>query len=36
MQELNTIENDNVMFGVDKLAGLSGEETIESDGDLDW
>jgi len=36
MQELNTIENDNVIFGVDKLAGLSGEETTESDEDLDW
>jgi len=34
MQELNTIENDNAIFGVDELAGLSGKKTTESDGDL--
>ena len=35
MQELNTIENDNAIFGVDELVGLSGEETTKSDGNLD-
>ncbi len=35
MQKLNIIENDNVIFGVNELAGLNDKETTESDEDLD-